>query len=204
MSDTSNHQPGVQIAPFELEDAQELATLAVRASVDAYGYSMPEGSSEEGIEILLCEQQLEQAAQVDGILVAKLGNRIVGYTQFGDSVAQPIPLQQDSKELRRLYVATRLHSRGIGRQLMDAALASPVLAPAPQIYLWVWGENTRAINLYENYNFRPATSRYYMKNNGTPTHDLMMVRDQTSAKCSRRLSRLPQLLRYLRRDFDTL
>jgi diamine N-acetyltransferase len=174
---TVGHQPEVQIAPFDLTDVNELACLALQTHADTYGHQVPAGDLNEIANSQGWVLQLERAAQIDSILAAKLGGRIVGYAQFGAGGDQERQLWPRSRELRKLYVASELQGQGIGRQLMDRVLASPVLASAPQVYLWVWGRNTRAVKFYEGYEFNAVGARHYALD-GQPYHDSIMVRTQ--------------------------
>ena len=56
-------------------------------------------------------------------------------------------------ELTRLYVDTQLQGRGIGKQLIHAALNDKAMKEAANIYLQVWEENHIAIKLYERFGF---------------------------------------------------
>jgi len=168
-----------RIAPFEPSDVHELACFAIRAYADTYGYVLPQKDLGRAVAGGRWVEQLEEAAEADSILVSRLGNRIVGYAQFGSPHPQEQgPVLPDSKELRKLYIASDLHGLGFGRQLMNEALADPGLATAPQVYLWVWGGNPRAIRFYEHYDFSAVAARHYWSGDRS-THDLIMVRNQT-------------------------
>lgn len=160
----------VHIEPFDRAAAHDLAVFAVQATVDTYGYDLPR-SARQAAETSWAAGY--EQAQPDTILLAKLGARIVGYTEFGES-DNTMPAR--SKELRKLYVARELYGQGVGQQLMDAALQTPMLSSAQLVYLWVWGGNHRAIRFYQKYNFIPFTARHYTSSDGEPTFDQMMVR----------------------------
>ena len=174
----------VAVTPFVPGDLYALACLATRTSADTYDYILPAGSALENMAIGERAHEFAQAVHVDEVLVARLDDNLVGYTQFGESTIQAPEslLRPDSKELHKLYVATELQRRGIGRKLMDTALARPVLEAAPQVFLWVWGGNTEAIDFYRRYDFAEAAARYYRLGNGERTRDLMMVRDQDQSQ----------------------
>ncbi len=84
----------------------------------------------------------------DNILVAKEGDRVVGFVGYGSQS----PEASDTGEVFALYVLPEYHGTGVGRQLMDAALER--LAAYPKICLWAVKGNARAIRFYEKCGFR--------------------------------------------------
>ena len=83
----------------------------------------------------------------DNILVAKEGERVIGFVGFGDHG----PEEPDMGEVFALYVLPEYHGTGVGRQLMDAALEK--LASYPHICLWLVKGNARALRFYEKCGF---------------------------------------------------
>jgi GNAT superfamily N-acetyltransferase len=69
----------------------------------------------------------------DVVLLAELGNRLIGYVQFG--AAHPASAHNTEQEVRRLYVHRDFQHTGYGTMLMDAALRHPQLHSAASISL---------------------------------------------------------------------
>ena len=88
------------------------------------------------------------------ILVAEADGAVMGWVEFGDVGIPEIDVRPGDQELRRLYVKTSHQGLGIGRQLMTAALAHPLLAAARRVFLQVSERNEKAIGLYESLGFR--------------------------------------------------
>lgn len=169
-----------QLTPFVPADAPELAHFAVQAYADAYlGSSMAPEQITGEVAAGQWVRKIEQAGQEDRIIVARYGGALVGYTQFGVADRDVGAIAPDSMELRKLYVATEMHNRGIGRQLMGAALSDEAMSAASLVYLWVWGENDNATRFYGKYDFVSAAQRNYVSR-GRLTHDLLMVRPRPS------------------------
>ena len=84
----------------------------------------------------------------DNILVAKEGERVIGFVGYGHHG----PEEPDMGEVYALYVLPEYHGTGVGRQLMDAALEK--LAAYPHICLWAVKGNGRAVRFYEKCGFR--------------------------------------------------
>ena len=102
------------------------------------------------------EAYFRSAMNVETILVAVTGDRLVGYIQLGDvrmDVDGRRPGEKD-QAVNALYVHSAFQGQGIGRALMDAAFESPRFLQAKDIYIDVWGENRRAVDFYLNYGFK--------------------------------------------------
>lgn len=89
------------------------------------------------------------------ILVAKDGERVVGFAGYGNDRNVP-----DVGELSALYVLKAYWGTGVGKQLWDAAAER--LASCPMIGLWVLKENRRAIRFYEKCGFAATGEEKYL------------------------------------------
>ena len=104
--------------------------------------------SQEYLDKLTLEKCEEKAFQWrDNILVAREGDRVIGFVGYGSSG----PDAPDTGEVFALYVLPEYHGTGVGRQLMDAALEK--LAAYPKICLWAVKGNGRAVRFYEKCGF---------------------------------------------------
>ena len=92
----------------------------------------------------------------DNILVAKDGDRVLGFVGYGDhGVEDP-----GTGEIFALYVLPEYQGTGVGRQLMEAALLE--LSSCPRIYLWVVKGNAWAIRFYEKCGFHLSGAEKYV------------------------------------------
>ena len=95
------------------------------------------------------ERCLEQSYRwPDNLLVAKDGEKVIGFAGYGES--REIP---DCGEIFALYLLAEYQGKGIGSRLLKAALEQ--LAEYPKICLWVLKENRKAIRFYEKHDFQP-------------------------------------------------
>lgn len=166
------------IEPVKPDEIEELADLAARTFSDAFGSAM----DPEDLAQTLAENRsvayFEKTLPTSNVLVAKQDDKIVGYVQYGTVKIPEVEASEDDRELGRLYIETDLQGQGLGRQLMNAALADPEMVQAPNIYLQVWEENHGAIALYEKYGFTQCGITEF-ELAGKPAKDLVMVRRQT-------------------------
>lgn len=116
----------------------------------------------------------------DTILIAAIGDQMVGYLQLCERnlpVANPEPGDQ---QIEALYVLPDRQGSGIGRTLLQTALAHPRAKQAANIYLDVWEENRRAVDLYAKFGFKPAGRHTFRVDGRVVGEDMIMVR--SSAK----------------------
>ena len=103
--------------------------------------------SQAYLDKLTLEKCEEKAFQWrDNILVAKEGDRVVGFAGYGKGS------EADTGEVFALYVLPEYHGAGVGQRLMDAALDK--LKAYPRLCLWAVKGNGRAIRFYEKNGFR--------------------------------------------------
>lgn len=165
----------MKIRPVTEADLPPLADLARRTWLDAFGDSVSADDAAAEAEDTRSEEYFRASLRTDTILVAEAGGQLVGYVKFGEVEIPEVDAEPGDGGLHRVYVETAQHGRGIGRELMHAALSHPRLQAAPRVYLQVWEENRTAVGLYESLGFRTVgTTRVTIGTNGVG-EDLVMV-----------------------------
>ena len=129
--------------------------------------------SEAYLSGLTLEGMEEKAFRwLDNILVAKEGERVVGFVGFG-AAGDALP---ETGEIFALYVLPEYHGAGAAQLLMKTGLEQ--LADYPKVCLWVLKENARAIRFYQKCGFRLDGAEEVSKNTGSI--DVRMVRDEAT------------------------
>jgi diamine N-acetyltransferase len=142
------------IRPATSSDVSALSELAKRTWSEAFGDGVsPEDEASE-LEEGRSETYFDNALREKTILVAEEDGALLGYVQFGEVTIPEVEVKPGDQSLNRLYVDPNLQGRGLGRRLLEAALRHSRLANASRIFLTVWDENERAVQLYESYGFR--------------------------------------------------
>lgn len=106
--------------------------------------------SQEYLDKLTLEKCEEIAYRwLDNILVAKDGERVIGFVGAGSYRDRTVP---NTGEIFALYVLSEYYGSGVGKMLTDAAIRT--FSDYPKVLLWVLKDNKRAIRFYEKYGFR--------------------------------------------------
>ena len=117
--------------------------------------------SREYLDKLTLERCEKMAfSRTDGILIARDGDRVVGFVGYGDR-GKDAP---GVGEIFALYVLSEYYGTGLGRRLMEAGLER--LRDYPRVCLWVLKENARAIRFYEKCGFLPDGAEMVSPNIG--------------------------------------
>lgn len=168
----------VEVGLVRPDEMQELADLAARSFSDAFGDEMDPEDLAKSLEENRSLAYFERTKDSSTIIVARYQGKLAGYAQYGSVKLTGIDATPEDREIGRVYVDTTLHGVGIGRQLVDATLADPDVANAPNVYLQVWEENEPAISLYKKYGFENSGAVEEFLLAGKPAKDLIMVRHQ--------------------------
>ena len=84
----------------------------------------------------------------DNILVAKDGDKVIGFIGYGAYRDSTLP---DHGEVFAIYVLKEYYGKKVGYELMNAALER--ISEYSKIVVWVLKGNDRAIHFYERYGF---------------------------------------------------
>jgi predicted nuclease with RNAse H fold/predicted N-acetyltransferase YhbS len=114
------------------------------------------------------------------VIVAEAGEGLAGYLILGDWT--PLDSSRHVAEVKGLAVDPARQGEGIGAALLDAGIARAREEGRRKLMLRVLGGNTGARRLYEGRGFVvEGTLRGVFLLDGTPTDDLLMALDLTTA-----------------------
>ena len=85
--------------------------------------------------------------------IAEADGRAVGYVQAGPCGLPHADVRPGDGEIKRLYLRAEAQNGGVGRALMDAAMAWLLRDGPRTLWLSVWSENLGAQRFYARYGF---------------------------------------------------
>lgn len=126
------------------------------------------------LERLTLEKCVDMAYRwTDNILVAKDGERVIGFVGYGAYRGEALP---GHGEVIAIYVLADYQGRKVGYELMNAALDQ--LSDYKKIAVWVLKGNDGAIRFYERYGFRGDGTESEISL-GTPNQEIRMIYERT-------------------------
>jgi diamine N-acetyltransferase len=104
---------------------------------------------------------------------ARLNGEVVGYLKLNFNDAQTEFRDENAMEVERIYLSGEHHGKGVGKQLMDFALAISRNRQFNYVWLGVWEHNDKAKRFYSRYGFEVCGSHDFMLGDDRQT-DLLM------------------------------
>jgi GNAT superfamily N-acetyltransferase len=150
--------PPVLVRPARAGDEPGIARVHVASWQDAYRGHMPAGylaALDVDQRAERWRQRLPAARRSRGdVLVAVSGADIVGFVHYGPSRDQDADRGRTG-EIGAIYVQPESIGQGVGRLLMERAVAGLAGLGYPDATLWVLDGNTRARRFYERAGWTP-------------------------------------------------
>jgi ribosomal protein S18 acetylase RimI-like enzyme len=171
--------PGdICVRPAVAGDALGLVALARRVFAATYGLAIPAPTLQAFLhEYMTPEAFGAQIAAATPLLVALIGGDLIGYTRIGQDPPPACVGDSSAVELAQLYVEPTHQGRGVGAQLLAAAMAA-IHAP---IWLCAWEQNQRALRFYARHGFTVVgRTKVYVRE--VVFEDLVLVCDGRSPK----------------------
>jgi ribosomal protein S18 acetylase RimI-like enzyme len=160
------------------EDAENLSHLAQATFTETFGDQYPPDDLRRFLESSYAVDALRRSlADPDqGWFIAEdTSGEAVGYAQAGPCGLPHVEVTRSHGELKRIYVRRSQQGAGLGRALMERALAFIDDRFEGPVWVGVWSENLKAQRLYELYGFAKA-GEYEFEVGDTRDHEFIMRR----------------------------
>ncbi len=140
-------------------DAGALRELFAESFVETFGHLYRASDLEEFLDGNSDEKWQANLSNPNVVIqVAEWDGELAGFIELAP---KKLPYESDAPaiELRRLYLRSTAHGRGIAQELMKWALAEAAARGAQEVVLSVYVDNHRARRLYERFGFE-AVGKY--------------------------------------------
>lgn len=137
-------------------DVRELARLGSTVFMATYGETAAPNDIGPHVEAHFSEAAIAREISSAGVgyLLAESGDACCGFLKLAAGPVPDLVPADSALEVKQLYVATEHQRGGVGRKLMDAAVASARRRGVAGLWLSVWTEAEWATRFYEAYGFR--------------------------------------------------
>lgn len=164
----------VSIKRIEPADAKTLSAIAKQSFYDTFTGTCTDedmqGFLEEYFNVPLITEELEDKDCFN--YFALVDNEPVGYIRFKeDYSAFPYMKKWKAIELKRLYILTGFHGKGIAQQLMKVYMDYVAENNYEAAWLGVWEYNFKAQKFYKKYGFEDSGFGHDFPIGNTPQMD---------------------------------
>lgn len=153
----------ITIRAASASDASLIADISRETFYDTFA----EFNSEEDMSKFMSRQfshemlMAEAGVENHVFLLAYEGEIPAGYVFLKDEMHPHIP-NENSMEISRLYVRKPFIGKGVGKKLMQAAVAHAIQQHKIFIWLGVWEHNRRAIGFYQSFGFEKFSEQDFL------------------------------------------
>lgn len=116
------------------------------------------------------------------ILIAKVADNLAGLALLAKASAPPQMRSSAKLELRRFYIDSNHHGRGVANILMQHVLAFVTEAGEPSLWLSAFSGNGRALAFYKRWGFRIAAEHDFIVGTDRQRDYLMLYEKPSNAK----------------------
>jgi ribosomal protein S18 acetylase RimI-like enzyme len=143
-------------------DAAALKALFAESFVETFGHLYRPADLNEFLDTnSLAKWQANLSDPQVAIWVAEADGELAAFVELAPKKL-PYETSAPALELRRLYLRSNLHGRGIADELMQWALQETVRRGARELVLSVYVDNHRARRFYERYGFEQVGKYDFM------------------------------------------
>ncbi len=163
------------IKEASIDDAELIADM----SRETFYETFIADNSKEDMDKFMTEQFTREAliqevgATGNIFFLAYVDDKPAGYARLRNKESHELP---NSIEIARLYAATNMIGKGVGKALMEACIATATRLNKKLIWLGVWEKNERAIRFYLKFGFEKFSEHDFLLGNDLQ-RDWMMKKE---------------------------
>ena len=174
--------PQTQILRATLADAQALSLLSAAVFPLGCPANTPTHDLADYISREHTPERYRAMLQDDNftILIAKVADTLAGLALLAQAAAPGHIRSGAALELRRFYVDSAYHGRGVANVLMDEVLSVAAERGEPSLWLSAFSGNERAISFYKRWGFRVVGEHDFIVGTDRQRDYLMLYQRQSN------------------------
>ena len=156
-------------------DAKMLSELGAKTFYDTFAKdNTPENMATHLENSFSPEIQLAELSNPENIfLIINDEGQLIGYAQLILNSKEEFIMGTKPLEIRRIYATQEYIGKGVGKELMQAAIREARQRNCNSVWLGVWEKNPRAIDFYKKWGFKEVGSHIF-KVGDDPQRDFVM------------------------------
>lgn len=145
----------ISIRKASADDVSSLLALGRQTYLETFGPYNTKENSEAYMNKAFTTGQLteELTSRHSQWYLALSGNEKAGYLKVNFNSAQTELQDEKAMEIERIYVLQKYHRKGIGKLLLEKALAIARQHHMEYVWLGVWERNANALSFYNRQGF---------------------------------------------------
>lgn len=167
----------IRIQAVNDKDWQAVLTVARQTYKETFAPIIPPADLANYIDNAFTEEKIKaELQQADSAFyLATIDEVPVGYLKINEPTANTESGFDDAMEVQRIYVSEAYHRRGIGRLLMDKAIAEAKALGYDKLWLGVLHDDKRANAFYERMGYRRVGAHDFVMGGVTVTDALLQL-----------------------------
>lgn len=165
----------ITIRQCSLDDLKALQALSIETFNETFKDQNSPEVMQDYLDNAFSDDKLEQELSRTGsaFFFAMAVGEPAGYLKLNIDKAQSEDTGADTLEIERIYLSSRYHRNGLGKHLINHALANAAQHNKTRVWLGVWEKNKPAIGFYQKMGFVQTGTHIFQMGDEAQT-DLIM------------------------------
>lgn len=157
------------------KDLEAVRDLSARTFIETFSADNRKEDMERYLEAHFSREALQgELQQRDALFyLAEIHGDPVAYMKVNVRDAQTEPGHENALEVQRIYVLEAFKNQGIGKKLLEEAVALAKDMALSYIWLGVWEHNLPAIRFYEKWGFEKFDTHVFLLGEDAQTDHLL-------------------------------
>ncbi|QKI82588.1 GNAT family N-acetyltransferase [Kroppenstedtia eburnea] len=166
----------IKIRKCTLDDLQTLQHLSRETFYDTF----KEQNSAENMQAYLekafntAQLKKELMTDVSHFYFVTVDHEVAGYLKINTADAQTEPMGDDALEIERIYIRDSFQKQGLGKYVLQQAMAMAQEQNKTKIWLGVWEKNENALAFYKKMGFVQSGAHAFYMGDEEQTDLIMM------------------------------
>ncbi len=158
-----------------VDDLDELRKLSIQTYYETFAAVNTAKNMEEYLNRAFDREKLRRELENihSKFFILRCHEKAAAYLKVNEAPSQTDINDPESMEIERIYVSGEFQGQGLGRYLMEQAIAMAVAQKKRYVWLGVWEHNEKALHFYKANGFYKISTHHFVMGDDVQTDDLM-------------------------------